>query len=95
MLAAIREEGIAETFNITYGKAHTLLEYVMELKKYFPDLDYEIIERDSFRPKRGTLSINKARKLLGYEPDYTLADGIKEYVEFARIHNPYYRGKES
>jgi UDP-glucose 4-epimerase len=82
VLAAIKEKAIGETFNITYGQAHTLLEYAQELQKYFPDLEYEITPRDEFRPKRGTLSIEKAKKLLEYTPKYSLERGVKEYHDF-------------
>lgn len=84
VLAAIKQEAIGQTFNITSGQAHTLLEYVLKLKNFFPNLNYEIVERDAFRPKRGTLSIQKARELLGFSPDYTLEMGIRKYVEFIR-----------
>jgi len=88
VLAATHPNGIGETFNITYGKAHTLLEYVLELKKYFPDLEYEVVERDPFRPKRGTLSIEKAQKMIDYKPEYDLSAGVKEYVEFVKKYHP-------
>ncbi len=88
VLAAASEKGAGEVFNITHGKAHTLLEYVMCLKKHFPDLQYEVTERDAFRPRRGTLSIEKARKLLGYEPRYSLQAGVDEYVAFMKKHPP-------
>lgn len=84
ILAALRPEAIGETFNITYGSAHRLYDYAMEIKKHCPNLEVEIVPRDAFRPKRGTLSIEKARKLLGYEPKVTLGQGVQEYVEFAR-----------
>jgi UDP-glucose 4-epimerase len=84
ILAALSNNGKNETFNITGGCAHTLLEFALILKKYLKNLQYEIIERDQFRPKRGTLSIAKAKRLLGYQPKYTLENGIKEYVKFAR-----------
>ena len=86
ILATIKKEGIGEDFNITHGRAHTLLDYVECLKYHFPDLDYEILQRDSFRPKRGTLSIEKASKLLGYEPQYSLKEGVNDYVEFINKH---------
>lgn len=82
VLAATKDKAVSETFNITYGKAHTLLEYAQTLQKYFPDLEYEITERDAFRPKRGTLSIQKAKDLLGYNPEYSLEKGIEEYYNF-------------
>ena len=84
ILATLKDEAIGEDFNITHGKAHTLLDYVECLKFHFPDLNYEILPRDSFRPKRGTLSIEKARTLIGYNPKYSLKEGINEYVEFIR-----------
>ena len=88
ILAATKEAAVGEVFNIAHGKAHTLLEYVFELKKFFPGLEFEVVERDSFRPKRGTLSINKAKNLLGYKPVFSLAEGIRLQVEFAKAHHP-------
>lgn len=88
VLAALKDEAINETFNITYGKANKLLDYVLVLKEKFPRIEYEVVERDAFRPKRGTLSIEKANKLLGYKPDYDLRSGLNEYVEFVKKHNP-------
>ena len=86
ILATIKDEAKGEDFNITHGKAHTLFEYVECLKFHFPDLDYEIVPRDSFRPKRGTLSIDKATKLLGYVPQYSLRKGVDDYVKFINKH---------
>jgi nucleoside-diphosphate-sugar epimerase len=88
VLAATCASAIGETFNITAGSARTLMDYVMILKGYFPWLEYEVTERDSFRPKRGTLSIEKARNLLSYKPDYDLEKGIAEYIEFIKLHKP-------
>jgi len=90
VLASIKENAVGETFNITYGKSHTLLEFASILKEYFPEVEYEVVERDVFRPKRGTLSTEKARQLLDYEPDYDLRKGIQEYVEFVKQNNPYF-----
>ncbi|WP_291499421.1 NAD-dependent epimerase/dehydratase family protein [Desulfocurvus sp.] len=88
ILAATHPGGANQTFNITTGKAQRLLDYVLELKNLFPDLRYEVVPRDAFRPKRGTLSIDKARRLMGYEPAYDLARGVAEYVDFVRRANP-------
>lgn len=88
VLTATRPEAVGETFNITYGRAVTLLEFALELQKYFPGARHVITERDAFRPKRGTLSIEKAKRLLGYEPQYDIVRGVREYVDFARQHHP-------
>ena len=82
ILAATKKKGRNEIFNITNGKGRSLLEFVKILKKYFPNLDYEVVERDDFRPKRGTLSIRKAKKLLGYRPKFTIEKGIKNYLKY-------------
>ena len=71
-----------EIFNITGGRGRSLLEYVNIIKKYYPNLKIEAKPRDKERPKRGTLSIEKAKRLLGYNPKYDIEKGIKEYVEF-------------
>jgi nucleoside-diphosphate-sugar epimerase len=88
VLVATHPKAIGETFNITRGEASRLLDYVLELKKHFPDLQYEIVSRDDFRPKRGTLSIKKAKELLNYTPDYDLEKGIGEYIAFLRKYHP-------
>lgn len=89
ILASIKKNGINNTFNITNGEGRSLLEFVKILKKYFPRLNYEITPRDNFRPKRGTLSILKANKLLGYKPKYSIEKGIKEYLNFLKEINFY------
>ncbi len=84
--AGLSKKGANNTFNITYGKGRTLLSYVQELKKYYKNINYKIIKRDSFRPKRGTLSITKAKKLLSYKPKYDLEKGVKEYIKFNKLY---------
>ena len=84
ILAARSKKGINEIFNITCGKGQTLLSYVIYLKKKFPNIKYIIKKRDKSKPSRGTLSINKAKRLLGYTPKYSLKDGINEYFNFLK-----------
>lgn len=81
ILAATQDNGINEVFNITGGRAYTLLDMVNILKCHFPNLQYNITERDENRPRRGKLSIDKACSLLGYSPKYDLERGIKEYID--------------
>ena len=82
ILAATKTKGINQTFNITYGKGRKLLEFVKILKRYYPKLQYEIKPKDAAKPSRGTLSISKARKFLGYKPRVSLEKGIKKYINF-------------
>ena len=82
ILAGTKNKGINETFNITYGKGRRLLDFIKILKKYYPNLNYEIKPKDKSKPSRGTLSINKAKILLGYKPKINLEKGIKKYIDF-------------
>ena len=87
VLAATNKTVNNEIFNITYGKAHSLENVVDILKTEFKGLEYEIVERDQTKPKRGTLSIDKAKNMLGYKPNYNLQDGIIEYIKFIKDNN--------
>ena len=52
------------------------------LKNYFPKLMVVNRPSDVFRPKRGTLDIAKARRILGFNPRFSLEQGIGKYVDF-------------
>lgn len=95
VLAALAPAAAGETFNITAGRAHTLLEYANELRRHFPDLRIELRERDATRPRRGTLAIDKARRLLSYEPRVGLAEGVDRTVAFARQYHPGLAGRSA
>ena len=84
ILATFSEKAENEEFNITAGKGRSLKEYADILKSYFPNLEVRHKPVDVFRPKRGSLSIDKARNLLGYEPQYNLERGIEEYIAFLK-----------
>lgn len=78
----IRPEGKNEIFNITYGQHRSIKDLIEILKKYFPDIKVVNLERDQSKPHRGTLKIDKARKLLDYKPAYPLERGLPEYIEW-------------
>ena len=90
VLAGTKDKGINQTFNITYGKAQSLYSYVMNLKKFFPNLQFIVKPRDKTKPSRGTLSIAKAKKLLNFDPKHNLKIGIKKYVQYL-IDNKIYK----
>ena len=75
---------LSGNLNITSGNAKSLKEFVNIIEKYTGKIKYKITKRDSFRPKRGTLSIDKAKKLLKYKPDYNLYKGIGECIHFVK-----------
>jgi len=73
-----------EILNITAGQARTLSDLIALVQEHFPEVEVEFVERDALRPYRGTLSIDKARRLIGYEPATTLEAGLDRYVAWYR-----------
>ncbi len=73
-----------ETFNITTGASRSLAELIEIVQEHFPEVEVEYVERDALRPFRGTLTIDKARELIGYEPQVTLEEGLDRYVAWYR-----------
>ena len=80
--AGTNEKGKNQIFNITYGSGRKVKTLVDILKNYFPNLEVKSKERDNTMPERGTLKIDKARKLLDYNPEYPLETGYKKYIEW-------------
>jgi nucleoside-diphosphate-sugar epimerase len=76
--------GRNECFNITTGGSRSLSELIDIVREHFPEVDVEYVERDALRPYRGTLSIDKARRTIGYEPQTTLEEGLDRYVAWYR-----------
>ncbi len=75
---------VNETFNITAGCGRSLRELAEILRRHFPDLKVRYAPRDKLTPLRGTLSIDKARALLGYQPAHALEQGMDRYVAWYR-----------
>lgn len=71
-----------EVFNISYGKAHSIMSMINILKEHFPNLKFEIKNDDSYYPKRGSLDISKVKKYTNYNPKTDLKTGIKNYIKF-------------
>ena len=84
ILASQNPKAVNETFNITFGEARSLLDYALILKKFFKKLTYKVVERDKYRPKRGTLNIDKAKRLFGFKPKFNLEKGIFIYIKFIK-----------
>ena len=52
------------------------------LKDHFPKININYIPKDNLTPDRGTLKIDKARKLLGYEPEFAIDKGYPKYIKW-------------
>jgi len=78
----IKEEARNQIFNMTYGESRSINELVGILKKDFPGVRVVREERDPLRPLRGTLKIDKAKELLGYNPEYSIDVGYPKYIDW-------------
>ena len=73
-----------QIFNLTYGKSRSISELIDILKKDFPNIKVKNKERDKLMPKRGTLSIDKAKELLNYIPSWPIEKGYPRYIKWYR-----------
>lgn len=76
------EKSFNSTFNITYGYGRKIIELVDILREYFPKLKVNFNKKENFVPERGTLSIEKAKKVINYLPKFSLDQGYKKYIEW-------------
>ncbi|MBU0953702.1 MAG: GDP-mannose 4,6-dehydratase [Nanoarchaeota archaeon] len=83
-LAIKSKKAVGETFNITRGEGRSLKEFVDILRTMIPGIQTTEEPPDVKRPERGAMDISKARTLLGYDPKYSLEEGMKIYVDFIK-----------
>lgn len=74
--------GETHTFNITYGNARTIAELASVVKSVVPNAILEERPRDEIKPIRGTLSVERARDVLDFHPQWPLEKGYKRYCEW-------------
>jgi nucleoside-diphosphate-sugar epimerase len=82
ILCIARPEARNQIFNVTYGNARSLNQMAAILREYFPQIVINHNPRDQLMPERGTLSVEKARRLIGYAPAYPLERGFVQYVKW-------------
>jgi nucleoside-diphosphate-sugar epimerase len=71
-----------QIFNLTYGESRSLADMVSIIKEYFPGIEIKYTPKDKLTPNRGTLCVDKARKTIGYEPQWPLEKGFVKYIEW-------------
>jgi nucleoside-diphosphate-sugar epimerase len=76
------EKSRNQTFNMTYGASRSISEMVEILRVHVPGIVVKNTPRDRLMPSRGTLAMDKARDLLGFEPQYPIDTGFPRYIEW-------------
>ena len=88
-LSTTNKEALNTVYNVAYGESTTLNELTACLKEYASEYDSKIAtvpiihgaERSGDIP-HSLASIEKAKKLLNYNPQYSLKQGLKEAVKW-------------
>jgi nucleoside-diphosphate-sugar epimerase len=75
-----------QTFNISRGEPRSAQDFAEVLKQHFPKFNYEVREPTILHVFRGALDITKAQKLLGYEPKFSIEQGIAEIISLMETH---------
>ncbi|HWH15443.1 MAG TPA: NAD(P)-dependent oxidoreductase [Miltoncostaeaceae bacterium] len=85
LILAMRHPGARDQiFNMTYGSSRSLADLLAIVQEEFPLLEVERMERDRLMPRRGTLSVDRAREIIGYDPQYPVDIGIPDYIDWYR-----------
>ena len=88
-LVTTNEKAINTVYNVAYGDRNTLNDLMGYLKEYLSEFDAEISSVEViYGPNRegdiphSHASINKAKELLNYNPQFSLQKGLKEAVSW-------------
>jgi UDP-glucose 4-epimerase len=84
MLAMNTEKGTGEAFNIATGKGASINKVAETLKHIMNKTELKDVHTEP-RPtdiKHGYADISKARKILGYEPQFSIEQGLTELVNW-------------
>ncbi len=88
-LGTTNKDALNTVYNVAYGESTTLNELVSHLKEFANEYDTEIANINIVYGANRTgdiphslASVEKAKKLLGYNPQYSLKAGLKEAVKW-------------
>lgn len=76
------ENSLNQAFNLTYGESRSIEDLADILFQHFPKLKINYLPKDKLTPDRGTLSVDKARKLIQYNPQNPIKVGYPKYINW-------------
>jgi UDP-N-acetylglucosamine 4-epimerase len=87
--ATVQRRALNTVYNIAFGEATTVIELVETLKEYLSEFDPRIASVDPVKGEKrvgdilhSLASIDRARELLNYNPEYDLRIGLKEAIRW-------------
>jgi UDP-N-acetylglucosamine 4-epimerase len=88
-LTTTNSEAVNQIYNTAYGERTTLNQLVDYLREFLGELDEKIRDIEpTHGPNRvgdiphSLASIDKARRLLGYDPQFSMREGLREAVKW-------------
>ena len=81
-LVITKDESLNQVFNLTFGESRSLSAMAEIMRSHFPDLEINYTPKDKLTPDRGTLSIEKAKSMLDYQPQFPLEKGYVDYINW-------------
>ncbi|MDO5971112.1 SDR family oxidoreductase [Flavivirga aquimarina] len=88
-MTATNSEALNTVYNVAYGKRTTLIELATILKTYLSEFDSSISKIEiKYKENRigdiphSLASIDKAKKLLNYNPEFDIKNGLKEAINW-------------
>ncbi len=71
-----------QTFNLTAGNGRSVNEMLAILRAKLPGIRVRRELKQALMPERGTLSVEKARALIDYQPRHPLETGFAHYIDW-------------
>lgn len=93
MLAGLSDKSNGEVVSVGTGRGVTIGE-IVDLIQQICETNKKVIAQDErIRPEKSEVmklicDYSKAKKLLGWEPNYSLEQGLVQAVEFMKVHKP-------
>lgn len=85
----INAEAFNNVYNVAYGERTSLMDLIDVIRDSLSKFDPEIsnVEVEHGPPREGDVrdslaDVSKAKSLLGYKPEYSLKDGIREAIDW-------------
>lgn len=76
-----------EAFNFSDENPMTVIDFVREISRAAgKKVKYEILNIAKYEIKHQYLASGKARRILGWKPEYNLSEGLKETVEWYKLY---------
>jgi UDP-glucose 4-epimerase len=86
-VSALRDQAKNQVINLAGKEFITIIQVIEELKSIFGDIE---IKYEPPRPgdfKGAIINIEKAKRLLGWEPKLTFREGLMKYIEYLNSHS--------